>query len=97
MARKSAARPCAESAAPEICRHDGKERPRTILHSAQTAPPGRVSLAPHPSEVLRFCSNRASSYCATWLMGASLAVALREYNGRASLENPFNYLYEAKR
>src|SRR5207245_9002308 len=64
---------------------------------AQTALPGRVSLAPHPSEVLRFCSNRASSYRATWLMRASLAVALREYNGRASLENPFNYLYEAKR
>jgi hypothetical protein len=30
-------------------------------------------------------------------MRASLAVALREYNGRASLENPFNDLYEAKR
>src|SRR6266513_6286132 len=97
MARKSAARPCVESDGPEICRHDGKERPRTRLLPAQTAPPGRVSLAPHPSEVLRFCSNRASSYRATWLMRASLAAGLREYNGRASLENPFNYLYEAKR
>src|SRR6266480_1697868 len=84
MARKSAARPCAKSDGPEICRHDGKERPRIKLPLAQTAPPGRVSLAPHPSEVLRSCSNRASSYRATWLMRASLAVALREYNGRAT-------------
>src|SRR5437667_10457934 len=97
MARKTAARPSAGSDGPEICRHDGKERLRTRLPRVQTAPPCRVSLVPHPSEVLRFCSNRASSYRATWLMRASLAVALREYNGRASLENPFNYLYEAKR
>src|SRR5438552_16246639 len=83
MARKSAARPCAESDGPEIYRHDGKERPRTRFSPAQTAPPGRGPRAPHPSEVLRFCSNRASSYRATWLMRASLAVALREYNGRA--------------
>src|SRR5438876_11432401 len=83
MARKSAARPSAESDGPEICRHDGKEQPRTRLPPAQTALPGRVSLAPHPSEVLRFCSNRASSYRAIWLMRASLAVALREYNDRA--------------
>src|SRR6266513_4264215 len=97
MARKSAARPCVESDGPEIWRHDGKQRSRTRLPPAQTAPPGRVSLVPHPSEVLRFCSNRASSYRATWLMRASLAVALCEYNGRASLENPSNYLYEVKR
>src|SRR4029077_8520105 len=84
MARKSAARPCAESDGPEIWRHDGRERPRTRLPPAQIAPPGRVSLAPHPSEVLRSCSNRASSYRTTWLMRASLAVALREYNGHAT-------------
>src|SRR5258708_7936772 len=84
MARKSAARPCAESDGPEICLHDGKERLRTTLPSAQTAPPGRGSRTLHPSEVLRFCSSRASSYRATWLMRASLAVALREYNGRAT-------------
>src|SRR6266436_2963956 len=85
MARKSAARPCAKSDGPEIWRHDGKERLRTRLPPAQTALPGRVSLAPHPSEVLRFCSNRASSCRATWLMRASLAVALGEYNGRGSV------------
>src|SRR4029450_5066936 len=84
MARKSAARPSAESDGPEICRHDGKERSRTRLLPAQTAPPGRGRRAPHPSEFLRFCSNRASSHRATWLMRASLAVALREYNGRAT-------------
>src|SRR4029077_16759972 len=83
MARKSAARPCAESDGPGIWRRDGKERPRTTLPSARTAPPGRGSRALHPSEVLRFCSSRANSYRATWLMRASLAVALREYNGRA--------------
>src|SRR6478752_7468951 len=81
MAQKSAAPPCAESDGPEICRHDGKERLRRRLPPAQTAPHGRVSLVHHPSEVLRFCSNRASSYRATWLMRASLAVALGEYNG----------------
>src|SRR6476661_3450615 len=84
MERKTAARPCAKSDGPEIWRHDGKERLRTTLPSAQTAPLGRGSRAPHPSEVLRFCSNRASSCRATWLMRASLAVALREYNGRAT-------------
>src|SRR6266513_892590 len=84
MARKSAARPCAESDCPEISQHDGKERPRTTLPSEQTAPPGRGSRALHLSEVLRFCSNRANSHRATWLMRASLAVALREYNGRAT-------------
>src|SRR5512132_3101267 len=94
MARKSAARPCAESDRPEICRHDGKERPRTRLPPAQTAPPGRGSRAPHPSEVLRFCNNRASSCRATWPMRASLAVALGEYNGRASQWRHFAALRE---
>src|SRR6478736_849892 len=84
MARKSAARPCAESEGPEIFPHDGKERPRTKLPLAQTAPLGRGSRTLHPSEVLRFCSSRANSYRATWLMRASLAVALREYNDRAT-------------
>jgi hypothetical protein len=31
-----------------------------------------------------------------WLMRASLAVALREYNGRDPLVNPFNDLYELR-
>src|SRR5260370_5611012 len=84
MERKSAARPCAESERPEIWRHDGKERLRTTVPSAETAPLGRGSRTLHPSEVLRFCSSRANSYRATWLMRASLAVALREYNGRAT-------------
>src|SRR6476659_4517139 len=84
MEHKSAARPYAESDGPEIRRHDGKERPQTTLPSAQTAPLVRGSRAPHPSEVLRFCSNRASSCRATWLMRASVAVALRDYNGRVT-------------
>src|SRR4026208_606921 len=83
MARKNSARPCAESDDPEIWRHDGRERLRTTLPSAQTAPPGRGSHALHSLEVLRFCSSRANSYRATWLTGAILAVALGEYNGRA--------------
>src|SRR4029453_18104771 len=55
IARKNAARPCAESDGPEIWRHDGKERPRTTLLSAQTAPPGRGWLAHRRSGVLRIC------------------------------------------
>src|SRR5213594_1573074 len=82
MARKNPARPCAERDVPEIWRRDGKERSRTRLPSAQTASPGRAPRARHPLEVLRYCSNRANPYRATWLMRASLAVAQREYNGR---------------
>src|SRR5712675_1198729 len=84
MEHKSAARPSAESDGPGIWRRDDTERSQTTLPSAQTAPSGRGLSALHPSEVLRFCSSRANSYRATWLMRASLAVALREYNGRAT-------------
>src|ERR687892_2899694 len=97
MARKNAARPSAKSDDPEIQRRDGRERPRAKLPFAQTAPPDRGWRAHHPSEVLRFCSNRANSYRVTSLMRASLAVALREYNDRSVLGNPFNNLYEAER
>src|SRR4029077_927270 len=83
MTRKGVARPCAESDGLGIWRRDDMERPRTTLPSVQTAPPGRGSRVLHLSEVLRFCSNRANPYRATWLMRASLAVALREYNDRA--------------
>src|SRR4026209_2595368 len=83
MERKNATRPCAERDGPEIWRHDGTERPRTALPSAQTAPPGRGFRVLHPSEALRFCRNRANSYRAVWLMRASLAVALCDYNDRA--------------
>src|SRR5215831_6526055 len=65
MARKNAAHPCAESDGPEIWWHDGTERSRTRLPSAQTAPPGCGSRALHPSKVLRFYSNLANSFRAT--------------------------------
>src|SRR4029077_5683235 len=94
MARKGVARPCAESDGLGIWRRDDMERPRTTLPSVQTAPPGRGSRVLHLSGVLRFCSNRANSYRATWLMRVSLAVALRKYNDRASQWRHFAALRE---
>src|SRR6187401_3548467 len=98
MEHKTAARRCAESGGSEIWRHDGTERPLTKLLFAQTPLRDRGSRALRPSEVLRFCSNRANSYRATCLMRASLAVAPSKHNdGAIRSENPLNDLYEARR
>src|SRR4051812_26842578 len=83
MAHKTAVRPCAESDDSEIWRHDGRERPLTKLLFAQTPLLDRGWRALRPSEVLRFCSNRANSYRATCLTRASLAVAVGKHNDGA--------------